>query len=116
MKETISFYSEMFGFIDEGEAGPFTTMRINDEFTFQLAPWGTDGGEHFAFALPKNEFDIIFEKIKSNGIAFGDSYHTVGNQTGPGKEEGAKGLGETIYFFDPNKHLLEIRSYDEAKS
>lgn len=31
--------------------------------------------------------------------------------TGPGQESGARGLAPTLYFNDPNKHLLEIRSY-----
>lgn len=35
-----------------------------------------------------------------------------GAQQGPGQEPGARGMGETVYFFDPNKHLLEIRTYD----
>jgi hypothetical protein len=32
--------------------------------------------------------------------------------TGPGEESGARGLAPTLYFNDPNNHLLEIRTYE----
>jgi len=112
IKETVQFYSNILGCSSEGECGPFTTLRINEGLTFQLAPWGTEGGSHFAFVLPANEFNEIFKKIQLRDIAYGDSYNNVGEQSGPGREEGAKGMGKTIYFNDPNKHLLEIRTYE----
>ena len=43
---------------------------------------------------------------------YGDSFHSVGNNLGPGDEAGAKGLGPTLYISDPSKHLIEIRTYD----
>jgi hypothetical protein len=30
---------------------------------------------------------------------------------GPGEESGARGNGQAVYIFDPNRHLIEIRSY-----
>ena len=30
----------------------------------------------------------------------------------PVDEAGARGSGPTVYFFDPNQHLIEIRHYD----
>jgi hypothetical protein len=36
----------------------------------------------------------------------------VGTTRGPGEESGARGLAPTLYFFDPNQHLLEIRCYE----
>jgi hypothetical protein len=37
--------------------------------------------------------------------------HAVGNMQGPGEEDGARGAGQAVYFFDPNQHLIEIRYY-----
>jgi len=79
---------------------------------FSLAPWGTDGGAHYAFALSGEEFNSAFQKIKTQNVPYGEHFHTVGSQQGPGEEFGARGDGRTVYFFDPNKHLLEIRTYD----
>lgn len=50
--------------------------------------------------------------MKEKGVPFGDSFHTVGNNVGPGVESGARGPAPTLYMNDPNNHLIEIRTYD----
>jgi catechol 2,3-dioxygenase-like lactoylglutathione lyase family enzyme len=109
--ETAAFYEQVLGFAEEGQAGPFTVVRVTPTLTLQLAPWGSEGGEHLAFAMTPAEFDATFERIRRAGIPFGDSFHAVGNMQGPGEELGAKGLGKALYFLDPSKHLIEIRCY-----
>ena len=109
---SLEFYTDVLGLQHEGEDGPFSVIRVSPEFTLLLAPWGTEGGEHLAFAMPYADFEVIFRRVKSNGIAFGDSFHEVGNMRGPGDESGAQGPGKAVYLFDPNKHLIEIRHYD----
>ena len=110
--ESVSFYTDILGLTYEGESEPFSILRVTPEFTLQLAPWGTAGGEHLAFAMSRMEFDNTFGRIRAAGIAFGDSFHEVGNMRGPGMEEGAQGRGQAVYLFDPNKHLIEIRHYE----
>lgn len=110
--ESVAFYIDVMGFTSEGQDGPFTVMRVSSDFTLQLAPWGTKGNEHYAFALSKPDFDACFERIKEGNIPYGDSFHSVGNNSGPGNETGARGPAPTLYFFDPNHHLLEIRTYE----
>jgi catechol 2,3-dioxygenase-like lactoylglutathione lyase family enzyme len=100
-KASVRFYTEVMGFGDEGEDGPFSVVRVSPDTTLQLAPWGTEGGDHLAFALSHEEFEA----------AYGDSFHDVGNMQGPGEEDGARGLGPTLYLFDPNGHLVELRHY-----
>ena len=68
--------------------------------------------EHFAFALSPDEFELAFERLRAAGIPYGDSFHDVGNMRGPGEETGARGSGKAVYFFDPNKHLIEFAYYD----
>ena len=109
--ESIAFYTRFLGLRDEGQDGPFSVLRITPTLTLQLAPWGSDGGEHLAFALEPAEFDATFERIRAAGIPYGDSFHAVGNMQGPGRESGARGAGDAVYFFDPSKHLIEIRCY-----
>ncbi len=110
--ESVAFYTDVVGFSNEGTDGPFTVLRVSRDFTLQLAPWGTKGNEHYAFALSKEDFDACFDRIKLRGVPYGDSFHSVGTNTGPGNETGARGPAPTLYFFDPNHHLLEIRTYD----
>lgn len=112
LDESQRFYSEVLGLRYEGEQPPFGVLRVTDDLTLQLAPWGTTGGEHLAFAMSREDFDAVFARVKAAGVEFGDSFHAVGNMQGPGEEAGARGPGPTLYFFDPNKHLVEIRHYD----
>ena len=109
---SIDFYVNVLGFKLEGADGPFTVIRVNDDCTLQLAPWGTAGNEHLAFALSREAFDRVFALMKERAIPYGDSFHSVGNNLGPGVEAGAKGPAPTLYMNDPNNHLIEIRTYD----
>ena len=111
VSSSVEFYVNVLGFELDGEDGPFTVIRINEDFTLLLAPWGTNGNEHLAFALSREAFDKAFALVKEKGIPYGDSYHSVGNNSGPGIESGAKGPAPTLYIND-HKHLIEIRTYD----
>ena len=109
--ETVSFWTRFLGVSDEGQSGPFRVVRVTPDTTIQFAPWGTEGNEHFAFALEPEEFDAAFARLREAGIPYGDSFHAVGNMKGPGMESGARGMGKAVYFLDPNRHLIEIRAY-----
>ncbi len=111
LEESVDFYTNVLGFQAEGQDGPFTVVRVSDSFQLQLAPWQTEGFEHYAFAVSVSEFEAIFTRLKSHGIDYGPSFHTVGSNEGPGEEVGARGSAPTLYFNDPNKHLIEIRTY-----
>jgi len=109
---SVDFYVNVLGFENDGEEGPFTVIRVSDDFMLQLAPWGTKGNEHYAFAMSREDFDKTFDRLKEKQIPYGESFHTVGTNTGPGNETGARGPAPTIYMFDPNHHLIEMRTYD----
>jgi catechol 2,3-dioxygenase-like lactoylglutathione lyase family enzyme len=112
LKASVSFYTEVMGFTLVGIDGPFTVLKVGPDCQLQLAPWGTPGLEHYAFSVSKREFQDIFSRIKARGIAFGPSFDSVGLNTSPGHESGARGIAPTLYFNDPNKHLIEIRTYE----
>jgi catechol 2,3-dioxygenase-like lactoylglutathione lyase family enzyme len=111
LEPTIEFFTSILGCTYEGTTGPFSVIRVTPDLAIQLAPWGTEGGVHLAFALPHAEFDAAFGRIKDAGIPYGDSFHAVGNMQGPGEEDGAHGMAPSLYCFDPNQHLIEIRHY-----
>lgn len=112
LRASVAFYTEILGLTHEGERPPFSVIRVSPELTLQLAPWGSEGGEHLAFAMTRAEFDAVFARLREAGIAYGDSFHSVGNGKGPGEEEGACGAGMALYLLDPSRHLIEIRYYD----
>jgi catechol 2,3-dioxygenase-like lactoylglutathione lyase family enzyme len=110
--KSVDFYTRIVGLQHDGDRGPFAMLRVTPSFVIQLAPWGTTGGGHLAFALSKPEFEDAFARIKDAGIAYGDRYDLVGNMQGPGDEAASRGMGKAVYFFDPDKHLIEIRHYE----
>ena len=112
VKKTIEFYTGILGLTHDGERPPFTMIRVTPNLVIQLSPWGSKGGEHLAFSMSRAEFEATFARIRDAGIEYGDSFHAVGNMRGPGEEGGAEGIGKALYFFDPSKHLIEIRHYE----
>lgn len=112
VEESSCFYTEILGMINEGKREPFMVIRVSSRFTIQLAPWGTKGGTHLAFAMPRAEFEEVIPKDQRSGIEFGDSSHSAGSMKDLGKEVGARGPHDSLYFFDPNKHPIEVRHYE----
>ena len=112
--KSLEFYTAILGLRHDGVDGAFSCLRVTPSFVILIAPWGTSGGEHLAFAMSKDEFEATFERIKAAGIEFGDAFDSVGNMRGPADESGARGMGKSLYFFDPDEHLVEIRYYEEA--
>jgi len=110
--KSLDFYTRILGLKHEGEDDPFSILRVSSGLMILLAPWGTKGGEHLAFSMSAGEFDDTFQRIVDAKIPYGDRYDSVGNMKAPGNERGARGMGKAIYVFDPNEHLIEIRSYD----
>lgn len=107
---SVRFYTVILGFADEGTDGPFAVVRVGPDTTLQLVQRPTPGGVHLAFALSREQFDAALARIRAAGIAYGDTFATVGTNA-IGSEVGARGPGDTVYFFDPDRHLLEIRCY-----
>ena len=65
---SVDFYSRILGFTLEGQRGPFATVRIAPDLVLQLAPWGTSGGTHRAFAVGRAEFDALFARVRAAGV------------------------------------------------
>ena len=111
-EQSVRFYTEVLGFEDEGERGPFVQVRAGVDCVILLAPFGTDGNEHVAFALSKAEFDTSFERICKAGVPYGDTFDQATNMKGPGRADGAHGETQSLYLLDPNRHLIELLYYE----
>lgn len=113
--ESVRFYTEVLGFGHESGHEPFTVIRVSPDFLILLGPWPTEGGEHLAFSMPRAEFEDVFRRVQQRSIPFGDTFDKIGNMQGPSLESrdgGAHGRAVSLYFHDPNKHMIEIRHYE----
>ena len=110
-KETVEFYTRIFGFEDLGEVGPFLAVAVNNTLNLDFRQSDDFRSIHYAFAMEAGEFEEAFERIRGAGIAYGDSPFDMENMKGPGMTMGAQGNGKAVYFKDPNGHVLEIKTY-----
>jgi catechol 2,3-dioxygenase-like lactoylglutathione lyase family enzyme len=112
--KSVEFYTQVLGFAFEGEREgmPFSVIRVTPDLMLQLAPFGTKGGEHLAFAMSRADFERVLGRVRDYRIEYGDSFNTVGNMRGPGDSGGARGEWKSVYFFDPSRHLIEIGYYE----
>ncbi len=90
LEASVAFYTSVLGFTLEGTDGPFTVLRVNRDLILQLAPSGTRGSEHYAFAVSAGEFEAIFSRIKASGIDHGPTFDAVGSNDGAGEETGLR--------------------------
>lgn len=109
--KSVEFYTQVMGFKHEGERDPFCLIRVSQDLLIQLAPFGTRGGEHLAFRTSASEFEQIFQRVRERKLEYGDKFDQVGNMRGPGDADGSAGTWKAVYFFDPNRHLIEIGHY-----
>lgn len=109
-RASIRFYEQVLGFPHEGRAEPFEVMRVNDGLTLDLMEETPTDVIHLAFALSGKAFANTGQRLESMGVPYGDSPHSRKGGP-PGCWFGARGLADTLYFNDPDGHILEIRYY-----
>jgi catechol 2,3-dioxygenase-like lactoylglutathione lyase family enzyme len=113
---SLRFYSEILGLkterVDRWRAGEvrFPSVRLNDDtiidlFASDQEPIGKDGGrnlDHYCMVIEPTDMD----ELKSNFEAIG-----VGIQAGPGQRWGSHGDGISLYIYDPDENVVELRHY-----
>ena len=110
-QESVRFYTTILGFQRGENFGPFEVVRVNQDLTLDIAQADTTLELHYAFAMDRETFDAVFDRIKAAGLAYGDGPFSSKNMRGPGKTHGAHGMADSVFFHDPSGHMIEIRSY-----
>ena len=109
--ESVAFYTGILGFGRDADSEPFTVVRVTLSSRCS-SPWGTEGHWHPRLLRPRR----VRRGLRSGARAcHGDSFHEADNGRGPAPEDGARGPGYAVYLFDPNRHLIELRYYDDAE-
>ena len=109
--ESAQWYSRVLGLEHLGRVGPFSATRVNDSLVFDFRNSDDFHSMHYAFAMAPDDFEAAFQRVKEEGITYGDSPFNMDNMEGPGMTMGAKGQGKAVYFKDPDGHVLEIKTY-----
>ena len=116
VEESLRFYTETLGLgserVEQWRAGEvrFPSARLNDDtiidlFASEQEPIGKDGvrnQDHFCMVIEPTDMDELKAKFEALG---------VGIQAGPGKRWGSHGDGISLYLYDPDNNVVELRHY-----
>ena len=116
VETSLKFYTEALGLkperIEEWRAGKirFPSARINadtiiDLFASDQEPIDKDGvknQDHYCMVIEKTDMEELKSKFEEMG---------VGIQAGPGQRWGSHGDGTSLYVYDPDDNVVELRHY-----
>ena len=101
------FYERIFGFDFVKEQGHFAVVTVNSTLTLDFMNEQDFSILHFAFKVTDEQFDEIFGRVKSEGLAFGSGPYSMDD----GEINHHFG-GRGVYFKDLDGHTLEILTSD----
>jgi catechol 2,3-dioxygenase-like lactoylglutathione lyase family enzyme len=113
---SLRFYTELLGLkperVEQWRAGEirFPSARLNDDtiidfFATDQQPIGKDGvrnQDHFCMVIEPTDMDELKSRFEAVGVEV---------QAGPGKRWGAHGDGISLYIYDPDDNVVELRHY-----
>ena len=116
VEESLRFYTEVLGLqaerVAEWRAGEvrFPSARINadtiiDFFGTDQESIGKDGvknQDHFCMVIEPTDMEELKAKFEAMGVEI---------QAGPGKRWGSHGDGISLYIYDPDENVVELRHY-----
>jgi len=107
---SIDFYRQVLAVTHEC-APPFDALRLNDDSVIDLLAEAPTDRAHLAFGLDRQAFEAVYRRLRELGIPFGgDPFMRDGRV---GRQYGARGWADALYFHDPDHHNIEVRTYDE---
>ncbi|MCH8802059.1 MAG: VOC family protein [Chloroflexi bacterium] len=113
---SLRFYTEVLGLkaerVEKWRAGEvrFPSARINadtiiDFFGTDQEPVGKDGAknqDHFCMVIEPTDMEELKAKFEALGVEI---------QAGPGQRWGSHGDGISLYIYDPDDNVVELRHY-----
>ena len=116
VETSLRFYCETLGMqserIEQWRAGEvrFPSARLNadtiiDFFGSDQDPIGRDGAknqDHFCMVIEPTDMEALKASFEAMGVDI---------QAGPGKRWGSHGDGISLYLYDPDDNVVELRHY-----
>ena len=113
---SLKFYTEVLGMkaerVEQWRAGEirFPSARVNadtiiDFFGSDQEPISKDGiknQDHFCMVVEPTDMELLKAKFEAIGVEI---------QAGPGKRWGSHGDGISLYIYDPDDNVVELRHY-----
>ncbi len=116
VETSLRFYTQVLGMpaerVEQWRAGEirFPSARLNadtiiDFFGSDQEPVGRDGAknqDHFCMVIEPTDMEELKTKFEGIGVDI---------QAGPGKRWGSHGDGISLYIYDPDDNVVELRHY-----
>ena len=116
VERSLRFYANVLGLqperVEQWRAGEirFPSVRLNadtiiDLFASDQEPIGKDGAknqDHFCMVIEPIDMDALKSRFQEIGVEI---------QAGPGKRWGSHGDGISLYIYDPDDNVVELRHY-----
>ena len=113
---SLRFYTEVLGLaperVEQWRAGEvrFPSARLNadtiiDFFASDNLPAGKDDArnqDHFCMVIDRTDMEELKARFEGIGVEI---------QAGPGKRWGSHGDGISLYIYDPDYNVVELRHY-----
>jgi len=105
------FFAEIFGLTVKLGRGHFAQVQVNESLTLNFAEESKPRSHHYAFHTSEAEFETILSRVKAKGLPYGSGpCHQADGQIYTRRG------GRSLYFEDPNGHLLEVMTVPETGS
>ena len=116
VEESLKFYCETLGMqserVDQWKAGEvrFPSARLNADTIIDffatdqesIAKDGVKNQDHYCMVIEPTDMDELKAKFEAMGVEI---------QAGPGKRWGSHGDGTSLYIYDPDNNVVELRHY-----
>ena len=116
VEESLKFYCETLGMqserVDQWKAGEvrFPSARLNADTIIDffatdqetIAKDGVKNQDHYCMVIEPTDMDELKAKFEAMGVEI---------QAGPGKRWGSHGDGTSLYIYDPDNTVVELRHY-----
>ena len=116
VEESIGFYSQVLGLklerVDEWRRGEvrFPSARLNDDTIIDffatdqpaIGKGGVKNQDHFCMVIEPTDMEALKASFEATGVEI---------QGGPGKRWGSHGDGISLYVYDPDDNVVELRHY-----
>ena len=115
--KSLHFYTEILGLtperVEQFQAGAvrFPSVRLNDDTIIDLFPCpdtepidrnAPRNQDHFCMVIEPTDLNELKSQFQAMGIEI---------QAGPGPRWGAHGNGTSLYVYDPDDNVVELRYY-----